>query len=90
MAIPDFQTIMLPLMRHLQDGRDHTRAYLVGIKRHATLPVCVQARLSACYLSAPRPARQADPHRQAQAGPVCSPTQPKARGVLCTNTLTAA
>ena len=24
MAIPDFQTIMLPLMRHLQDGRDHT------------------------------------------------------------------
>jgi restriction system protein len=24
MAIPDFQTIMLPLMRHLQDGREHT------------------------------------------------------------------
>lgn len=24
MAIPDFQTIMLPLIRHMQDGREHT------------------------------------------------------------------
>jgi restriction endonuclease Mrr len=24
MAIPDFQTMMLPLMRHCQDGQEHS------------------------------------------------------------------
>ena len=26
MAIPDFQSLMLPLMRHFQDGNEHANA----------------------------------------------------------------
>jgi restriction system protein len=38
MAIPDFQTIMLPLMRHLQDGREHaTGETLDALAKHFEL-----------------------------------------------------
>jgi restriction system protein len=38
MAIPDFQTIMLPLMRHLQDGREHaTGETLDALAKHFQL-----------------------------------------------------
>jgi len=52
MAIPDFQTIMLPLMRHLQDGREHTTSetldalakqfQLTDAERSALLPSGIQ------------------------------------------------
>jgi restriction system protein len=52
MAIPDFQTIMLPLMRHLQDGREHTTGEtldalakhfeLTDAERSALLPSGIQ------------------------------------------------
>jgi len=29
MAIPDFQTLMLPLLRHISDGKTHTNRELV-------------------------------------------------------------
>ena len=53
MAIPDFQTIMLPLMRHLQDGREHSTGEtldaladhfkLTEEERRALLPSGIQA-----------------------------------------------
>ena len=53
MAIPDFQTIMLPLMRHLQDGREHPtdetldalaeHFELTEEERRALLPLRIQA-----------------------------------------------
>ncbi len=37
-AIPDFQTIMLPLLRHLEDGQEHgNRATLEALARHFAL-----------------------------------------------------
>lgn len=38
MAIPDFQTIMLPLLRHLEDGREHgNQDTLDSLARHFVL-----------------------------------------------------
>jgi restriction system protein len=61
MVIPDFQTIMLPLMRHLQDGREHATGetidalakhfQLTDAERSALLPSGLQEFYTNKYIS---------------------------------------